>query len=73
VETHSAKSRLSAAAHSGGVKPLKLRRPDVTSSQPYPTMPRNASFASMMRRLTLKMHIPMMLDSTRRLTFVSRS
>src|SRR6266478_612272 len=61
------------ARHSGGIKPVKRMLPAARSSRSYPTILRNASLASMISPVRLEMKIPMMLASTRRRIFFSRS
>ena len=61
------------ARHSDGVKSVHRMLPAARSSRTYPTILRNASLASMISPSRLEMKIPMMLASTKRRIFASRS
>jgi len=69
----SATARSSRSRHSAGVRSLQRMRPETRSSRSYSTMRRNASFASIISPSRFQMTTPMMLASTRRLIFASRS
>src|SRR5207245_699537 len=64
---------ISRSSHSGGVRSVQRRRPATTSSRSYPMRRRNASLASRIRPSTSQTKIPMILASTRRRIFASRS
>ena len=69
----SATVRASRSRHSAGVRFVRFRRPEARSSWSYPSIRRNASLASRNRPSRSQMVIPMMLASTRRRIFASRS
>jgi Methyl-accepting chemotaxis protein (MCP) signalling domain len=64
-------SRLSRSSHSGGVRSVQRRRPEMRSSRSYPTIRRNASLASRIRPSRSQITIPITLASTKRRIFAS--